>query len=138
MVSSMLVGCGLNKISYYITGWDLRFIGKTGPEYSVYASDLEIPNYENWWESVRAMPVDLSDTNEPNDTIAAIVLFTALNKWPVNDVAIDDQGNLCLTFENGSSFKALANVEFVDWTWQIDSEAGNVITCDSGVLYSNA
>lgn len=134
----MLVGCSLNKISYYITGWDLRFTGKTSPEYRVYASDFEVPNYDSWRESVNATPVDLLDTNEPKDTIAAIVLFTALNRWPVRSTTIDDQGSLSLTFENGSCVKALAIVEFVDWTWHIDSEAGNIITCDSGALYSNA
>ncbi len=137
-LSEMLVGCSINKVSYCITGWDLRLIGESGPEYIISASDIETPNISQWWDSINEPPISLTETNEPEDTITAITIFTVLNKWPICRVEIDEQSNLCVGFKNGSSIKLLAVVEHVDWTWEIGTDEKNhIITCDSGVLYEN-
>ncbi len=137
-LSKMLIGCSINKISYYITGWDLRLIGESGLEYIISASDIKTPNINQWWDSISAPPISLTETNEPEDTITAITIFTVLNKWPICSVEIDEQSNLCIGFENGSAICLLAIVEHVDWTWVIGTtEKTHIITCDTGVLYEN-
>ena len=137
-LSKMLVGCSINKVSYYITGWDLRLITESGPEYFISASDIKTPNLDQWWNSIIEPPVSLTETNEPEDTITAISIFTVLNKWPICSVEIDEQSNLCIEFENGCTINLLAVVEHVDWTWQVGTdEKTHIITCDSGVLYEN-
>ena len=137
-LSKMLVGCSINKVSYYITGWDLRLIGESGPEYIIYASDIETPNINQWWDSINEPPISLTETNEPEDTITAISIFTVLNRWPICSIEIDEKSNLCIGFENGCSINLLAVVEQVDWTWQVGTDRKNhIITCDSGVLYES-
>ncbi len=136
-MTEMLVGCFINKVAYHITGWDFRLIGETGPEYNIYAAEVEVPNILQWWNSVKATPVDLGDTNEPEDTIVAMNIFTVVNKWPICRVSIDDQSNLYLEFGNGCVLKILAIVELIDWTWQIGTDANkDIMTCDSGTLYA--
>jgi len=138
-LSNILVGCSINKVSYYITGWDLRLISDNGTEYSIYASDIKVPNIDQWLNSIIQPPVNINDTNELEDTITAIIIFTVINKWPINKIQIDSQGNLYMEFGNGSSVNLLAVVEHVDWTWKITTESNkNIVLCDSGVLYKNA
>lgn len=136
-ISKMLMGCSINNITYYITGWELRFIGKSGPEYTVIASEITLPNITQWWSSVGGLPLNLSEANEPDDTMSAIAIFTVLNKWPVSRVDIDAEGNLSLGFENGCILCISALVEQVDWTWQVSIEKIVRFTCDSGPIFEN-
>ena len=137
-LSEILIGCSINKVSYYITGWDLRLIGESGPEYSLYTSEIQIPEIEKWWNNIGELPINLNNTNEADDTIAAINIFTVTNRWPVSSVAISHQNNLELKFDNGCSLVMPAIVEYVDWTWHLNTESDiNIVTCDSGSLYGN-
>ena len=136
-VSAMLTGCSINKVTYYITGWEFRLIGEDGPEYTVHAMDVSIPNVEQWWSSIKDPPVNLKDTNEQDDTIAAICIFTVVNKWPISSVTIDPHGILILVFANGCVLNLLATVEYVEWSWQIADENSKVLLiCDGGDFYS--
>jgi hypothetical protein len=138
-LSELLIGSSIDKVYYYITGWELRFIGKDGLETNLSASEITIPNEDKWWGRVSDLPIDINNTNEASDTLSAIVIFTATNKWPITDIAVDKNGNIDLHFKNGAILNIMAIVENVDWTWQINNSAGeNLITCDSGSLYGNS
>jgi len=136
-ILAMLSGCSINKVCYFITGWEFRLIGEDGPEYIIHATDVSVPNKEQWWGSIKNPPTNLKDTNEPDDTIAALSVFTVINKWPVSGVTIDS-GILNLAFTNGCVIQLLATVENVEWSWQIASENNKLIlTCDGGDFYLN-
>jgi len=137
-LSEILIGCSINKVSYFITGWDLRLIGESGPEYHLFTSEIRIPGIEKWWNNIGELPINLNNTNEADDTIAAINIFTVTNKWPISRITIDHQSNLELKCENGCNLYMPAAVDYVDWTWQINTESDtNIVTCDSGALYGN-
>jgi hypothetical protein len=137
-LSELLIDSTINKVSYYITGWELRLAGETGPEIYLSAADIRIPDEGMWWEQTKSLPVDLRNTSEASDTLSAIVIFTVTNKWPISDIDVDKAGNLKIYFANGSVLCIPALVDLVDWTWQIDDEnRNNIITCDSGPLYGN-
>ncbi len=134
--SEKLVGCSIDKISYCITGWELRFIHSEGEEYYLSTSEILIPNLDNWWSKVSSLPIDLKNTNEADDTISAINIFTLTNKWPVTNISMGPGGNLQLEFGNGIVLVIPALVQHVDWTWELKKEDGsNLITCDSGAFY---
>jgi len=137
-LSEILIGCSINKVSYFITGWDLRLIGESGHEYHLFTSEIRISAIEKWWNNIGELPINLKNTNEADDTIAAINIFTVTNKWPISSIKIDHQSNLELKFENGCNLYMPAVVDYVDWTWQINTETDtNIVTCDSGALYGN-
>ena len=137
-LAEKLSNCSIDKISYNITCWELRFIHPHGNEYLLTASEIFVPNIEKWWSGICGLPVDIKNTNQAEDTIAAINIFTVLNKWPVSNVLLDSSGELLFTFSNGIKFGISAVVENVDWTWQFISLAsGIIITCDSGALYES-
>ena len=81
---------------------------------------------------------DRLNTNEPDDVIAAAIVFSALNKWPIGKVSVTTESDLVLSFENKTNFVIKAHVEYVDWTWQVDKENGdNLVFCASGELTLN-
>ncbi|MDF7809589.1 hypothetical protein P4E94_19280 [Pontiellaceae bacterium B12219] len=137
-LSEKLIGSSINRVTYDITSWEMRFIGTSSEEHILIASEISSTRLSDWWDSLGNMPVDLRDTNEADDTISAINIFTVLNRWPVTDLIIDERGNLELVFENRIQLIMPAVVDLVDWTWQFNTEDGaNIITCDSGKLYGN-
>ena len=134
-----LVGCSVNKVSYNITSWELRFIHPQNREYLLQASEIFVPNIEKWWSGASNFPVNIKNTNEAEDTISAINIFTILNRWPVSNVFVEPSGELIFTFTNGIKFGVSAVVKNVDWTWRfISTDSSMVITCDSGVLYESS
>jgi len=137
-LSEILIGCSINKVSYFITGWDLRLIGESGPEHYLYTSEIRVSEIEKWWDNIGNLPINLKNTNEADDTIAAINIFTVANKWPISNITINHQSDLELKFDNGCSLVMPAIIDCVDWTWQINTERDiNIVTCDSGALYGN-
>ena len=138
-LTEKLIGCSVDKVSYNITSWELRFIHPQSGEYLLQASEIFVPNVEKWWSVASNFPINIKNTNEAEDTISAINIFTVLNKWPVSNVFVEQRGELVFTFTNGIKFGVSAVVENVDWTWQfISSGSSIVITCDSGVLYESS
>ncbi len=137
-LSNLMTGCSIDKVTYFITGWEIRFIGNNGKEVNLLATDVIVQDEVEWWKKLGNFPIDLRNTNEASDTLTAIALFTVVNKWPVSEVEIDEECNLCLCFRNGVVVNVRALVEHVDWTWQINrSDGNNIVTCDSGDLYGN-
>lgn len=134
-IKKWLAGASFDKITYYITGWELRFVGGSIGEFTLYASELSIPDSNAWNSTFSNTTIDLLNTNEPSDVIVAAHLFSALNKWRVLEIELAPSGKLALIFEN--SVKVIANpkVDNVDWTWYLVAEAEHSkITCDSGVI----
>jgi hypothetical protein len=138
-LTEKLIGCSIDKISYNITTWELRFIHHQSGEYLLRASEIVVPNIEKWWSGTSNLPVNIRNTNEAEDTISAINIFTVLNKWPVSSVLVESSGALIFTFTNGVKFGISAVVEHTEWAWQLISLAPSiVITCDSGTLFESA
>jgi hypothetical protein len=136
LISRNLVGYSIDRISYYITGWELRLNSPSGPELQLSAAEIVAGDIEAMWGGLGELPIDLHNTNEPNDTLIAMILFTATNKWPITGASVDIPGNLIITFGNQSSIRCLAKVEQTDWTWDIrDLDDRNCMTCDSGPIF---
>ena len=132
----ILCNAFMHKLTYNITSWQLYFITDKGQEICIHSAEIEVPDIESWWDGIGSTPVNLHKANEPNDTIAAICLFTIINQWPIDIVKVDKQGNLYLSFTNGCLVKLLAVIEVVDWTWQVKQESlDSIMTCDSGDIY---
>ncbi|MBZ0187000.1 MAG: hypothetical protein K8F91_12205, partial [Candidatus Obscuribacterales bacterium] len=47
-----LVGACLDRISYAITSWELRFVKKSQPDYHLYASDIIVPDVDTWFSAL--------------------------------------------------------------------------------------
>jgi len=130
-----LIGSSINKVTYAITEWTLRIIGPNGPEYTLRAADIELINIGLWRKKVSRLPINIMDTNEPDDVITGAVIFSVVNRWPISKIQLNDQADLLLGFENNIEITVKAKVDLVDWTWQIDDENGtSIIFCDSGEL----
>ena len=131
-----LIGHVIDKVSYYITGWELRLNGPT--EYTLMASEITVPNLPAWQAKLFDLPIDISTTNEPADVATAAVIFAATGQWPISEIRIDEIGNLTIGFENGSEIIIAAIVDYVDWTWDVGiSKERHLVFCDSGALSSN-
>ena len=138
ILSNLLIGCSINLVTYYVTDWIFRVIGNEGHEREIRASEIVVPNIEEWNNSFKNLPTDLLNTHEPDDVIAAAIVFSVLNKWPIAKVSITKESDLVLTFENKTTFTVKAHVEYIDWTWQVDEANGeNIVFCDSGELTYN-
>jgi len=138
LISAILVGCSLDKVCYYVTGWELGVLDGNGTEYNIVTAEIQALGIQEWWESVDDPSFSLTDTNEPEDTLVAIAVFTVLNKWPIKFIRLDEQSNLSITFENQCAIRLLSIVDQVDWTWSISNDQKKAIfTCDSGVVYEN-
>ena len=135
-IKKYLIGAYFDKLTYYITGWELRFLNGSNGEHTLYAAELSIPNVNAWNSTFSGSTIDLLNTNEPSDVIVAAHLFSALNKWRVSDVELELSGRLALMFENSVTVIASSKVDHVDWTWYLAVEADHSrITCDSGSIY---
>lgn len=135
---NILVGGSIDRVAYYITGWELRIVQDSQPEFHLSAAEMTVPNVDDWWAGLDGLPIDLRATNEPSDTVVAVNIFTVINRWPISSISIDRTGNLLMEFANGCRLHVQAIVEMVDWTWQIDiTDQCNIITCDSGQLFGN-
>lgn len=138
-ISELLVGSFIDQVQYYVTGWELRVITDSGTVYNVGAAEIEVPGAEQWWSSLPSPIFSLTDTNEPEDTLAAIAIFTVLNRWPINRTVVDGQGNLVLAFENQCQLNLLAVVDTENFTWNIrDVKNKAIFFCDSGSVYKNS
>lgn len=133
-----LHGCSIDKFTYSVTSWQLRFIHPEAGEYLLAAGEVLVPDADNWWGGLGNLPVNIKDTNESADTIAALCIFTVLNKWPVVNVRLETNGALEFTFANSAKFSISAAGENQVWAWQLSSlETAWVVTCDSGCVYES-
>ena len=136
IISDWLVGAGIQKLTYFITGWEIWLLDEETVEFKLVAAELTVPNIEVWRNSFSALPIDLLDTNEPDDVIIAAHLFSAFNKSRVEEVSLNETGDLILRFNNLVVIRAEAKVDLVDWAWSLKNTSTNkVLTCDSGPLF---
>ena len=70
-----LINSYVDKVTYYITGWELHFISDKG-ECVLTAAEVELANNFDWSNLLNNSPIDLTDTNEQEDTLNAIAIFT--------------------------------------------------------------
>ncbi len=81
-------------------------------------------------------PFGIEKSSESEDLSAALALFSTINSKEVIGAGISGEGDLELDFGLGWKLQALGRVKHVDWTWGIDSERGNLVTCDSGRVFA--
>lgn len=137
ILNSYLQDSYIDKVTYYITGWNLSFINQKN-NCNLISSELEINNQFDWKSLISNSPIEIQDTNDPKDTLTAIVVFTLMNMHKVVKVDLDKKNNLILHFENLIQLKLNSIVNSIDWTWHLQNESGKtIITCDSGELYLN-
>ena len=138
ILRKFLISCNVDKICYHITGWSIRFISPQGSHITLNASAITMKNIKGWWQHLDKLPINLKDTNEAEDTIVAINLFTIINSHSLTKLSIDKIGNLHLEFDNNSKICVEALVPPIDWAWGISDENNdNIFTCDSGNLFCN-
>ena len=139
ILSDSLIGSSINSVRYFITGWSLRILGPTGPECTLDASEITLPDLALWRKNFVNLPIELLNTNEADDVIVASVIFSVVNKWPISSIQIKGKGDLVIGFENDSKIIIKAIVEYIDWTWKVDGADGkNLVFCDSGDFSTRA
>lgn len=133
-VSKWLVGSHIDCLKYYITGWELRFVGEKHITNSIFF-EIEVLDEKNWNALLDNAPLDIKNTSEPKDTISAIILFTAINRYAVSFIEIDNENNLTIIFENKSKIRIPAQDKLVFDTWILQNEyRSEIISCYCGEL----
>ncbi|KXX70854.1 hypothetical protein [Flammeovirga sp. SJP92] len=127
-LSQWLKGAYIDKITYYITGWELSFTNKEN-EVDAVLSKIELIDPHKWAPVPPSSPIDLRDTNEYNDTLIAIVLFTVINRHPINTISVDDKNNLIIKFENQSKIRIPSDDGMVDITWSLKNNDDKIMEC---------
>jgi hypothetical protein len=137
IIKKWLVGGYIDKLTYYITGWELSFINTNYQVFSVF-SEIEVIKPKGWNKLIDNSPLNITNSNEFEDTITSIVLFTALNKHSIVSTEIDAKNNLFIEFKNESRIRIPSKVENDDWTWNVQEKCGERIKCVCGeILYEN-
>ena len=131
-----LGGANFDGIEYFIAGWVLRFVPAKGKDIILKAFDLTLDNIESWRHSLSNCPIDILETNEPDDGIVAIALFSALNKAQISSVKVDKNFNLMISFSNGVSVVAKGTDDVVDRCWEVELSTARLIT-DGGGIYKS-
>ncbi len=137
VLADLLVGGFVDRVDYYITGWDLRVSQTDRDELVLRCSELRIPEGPTWEEALKLEPFGLTPGHEPEDTATAIAVFNVVNSVAIAAVRVGVRGTLVLTFEGGRVLEVPGVLEGIDWVWQLDSEQTNLVTCDSGVIFVN-
>jgi hypothetical protein len=137
LLAALLVDRYISRVTYYITGWELFIVLENGNEIRICTAEVRIPEQKHWLTHLAASPFDLQEGNEPEDTASAIVVFNVINSFPITDVRIYNEGTLELQFATGRSILFPGIVKGVDWTWQVDRNGTNLVTCDSGSLFGH-
>ncbi len=134
-LAGLLVGHYISKVIYYITGWELFIVIADGSDIRIRTAEVRISEQQQWLSHLATAPFSLQEGNEPEDTPSAIAVFNVLNSFPITDVLIANDGTLELCFSIGRSLIFPGLVDDIDWTWQVDRNGDNLITCDGGPLY---
>lgn len=137
LASEWLVGASVSKISYFVTGWEIQFLSlDVSADIHFYAAELMIPDIQVWREAFAGLPIDILNTNEPDDVIVGAQLLSAMNYSRVEGVLVNDSGVLELGFDNSIVVHAEAKIDMVDWTWSLkNTSTDEMMTCDSGPIY---
>ena len=138
ILAELLIGGVIDRVVYYVTGWELRVTQPGHDELVLYCSELRIPEQRTWEEALKLRPFCLAPGNEPEDTAAAVAVFNVVNSVPVTATRLEAQGTLVLRFHGGRQLLLPGVVEGVDWTWQLDRDDENLFTCDSGEIFVNS
>lgn len=135
-INKWLLGSYIDKVTYYVTGWELSFVNN-GYQISSIFSDIKTLKPNNWTKLKENSPIDLENTNEPKDTINSIVLFTVLNKHSVIGVEIDEENKLSIEFENETRIQIPSIDKMIDCTWVLNEIKGERIKCEWGKIITD-
>jgi hypothetical protein len=136
-LKTLLVGGNIDKVSYYITGWELRIVTEKQNDIIIFSSEVHIPEEELWLKGLSNDPFNLNMGNEPESIPSAILIFTVINSFSIQDMIIQPNGDFSLIFSNDRVVIFPGTVEGIDWAWQIGYENLNLVTCDTGELFCN-
>jgi|GEM_PF-3598156 len=134
LLNSRLVGASFDRLSYFITGWELRFQGWEAGEFYLRAGELESPDKDELKAAISSVTHDLLDTNEPEDVVTATQLFSVLNKWRIDQILLNSSGMISITFENSVKINVLSQTELTLEDWSLNSES-ELMVCDSGDIF---
>lgn len=132
-ISKWLVGSYVNKLTYYITGWELLFVNDNYEVNSIF-SEITITKPLSWDKLIENSPLNIVESNEYEDTLTSIVLFTSVNMHPVISAEIDTQNNLIIEFKNNSKIRIPSTDEMEDCTWLLEEGKGERIKCEWGKI----
>ena len=136
ILSKELGGASFDRIEYFISGWALRFVPAKGEDIILKAFDLTLDNIESWRHALSNCPIDILETNEPDDGIVAVALFSALNKAQISSVKVDNNLNLTILFSNGIIVVAKGADDVIDWCWEVELSTNRLITDGDGICKS--
>jgi hypothetical protein len=80
-LKTLLVGGNIDKVSYYITGWELRIVTEKQNDIIIFSSEVHIPEEELWLKGLSKDPFNLNMGNEPESIPSAILIFTVINSF---------------------------------------------------------
>lgn len=73
-VSKWLVGSYIDKLTYYVTGWELSFVSSKFNVNAVFSEIITL-NPLNWDNLIENSPLNIVETIEFKDTLTSIVLL---------------------------------------------------------------
>jgi hypothetical protein len=133
----------ISKINYTIDLWHLEFVRHFGEEnYELEeindiwltGHEIEVVNEEEWIETIKNGPFDISDSVDYKESIKAMILFH-LARMPIEGVEIKQNADLILRYSNNRYLKIVGVVENVDWVWWIDiGKEDKVVLSDFGEI----
>jgi hypothetical protein len=135
LLTSTLCGLVIDKISYSVTEWRLRFA--TAGDFSFWCAELACPDATQWQKSLIQAPFQLDPSNELSAAVA-LAVFEIANKFPVESVdVVGDDADLEIRFQNGRVLTALGAPEGVDLSWGLDRDSVSLLSCSFGELCMN-
>ena len=130
----LLVGAYIDKISYFVTGWNLRFMHASNGETMIYVADLTTADASRLRDFFGNSPIDLTG-NDPEDTVTATVLFGVVNSFQVVNVDVAEAGNVNLEFSNGQRLTAAGEADGTDISWEATLPGKVIISCSFGETF---
>ncbi|MEM1037667.1 MAG: hypothetical protein AAGI14_13005 [Pseudomonadota bacterium] len=135
-----LLGSSINSITCFITGWELRLTShppSLSEEYYLEASEIIVPNENEWWASLKETPVSLAVDHDDDLVLASIILFRALNMHSIKAIEVLDEGDIYLTFQNDTTACIKGRCDPVDWTWDLKKfDKSHLLKCEFGEIFA--
>lgn len=134
---SVLDGAFVNLYTFGYTYWEIDFVSKELDTNKLAASELSIPEIEQWWKSFNNPPIDLhSKESDSNDTLIAMVLTHAMNSL-VKSWNVQDDNSLEILFENdGLIIVPPVQDPILGYSWHFRTEkSGEASICNCDELY---
>ena len=135
----------ISKINYTIDFWHLEFVRYFEEDKYEFeeinniilsAHEIEVVNQEEWIQTIKNGPFDISDSIDYEESIKAMILFH-LARMPIKEVEIKQNADLIFKYSKNRFLKINGGVEIVDWVWWINIEKEeNLIMSNFGEIIS--